>query len=145
MPALLRLSLLRAAACVLSATAFVACKPELRIAIPEPEPEPEPEPKRIWFDADTSGDDDDSTSPDDDDSQDPPGDPCAGLAICDGFESSSVGAQPDSSLWSIETPNCSGDGAIVVTDVAAHSGTRAIAITGSGGYCNHLPYSICRF
>lgn len=89
-------------------------------------------------DDDTSGDDDDSTSPDDDDSQDPPGDPCAGLAICDGFESSSVGAQPDSSLWSIETPNCSGDGQAVVDDSVAHSGELSVRFEGSGGYCNHI-------
>ena len=89
-------------------------------------------------DDDTTGDDDDTASPDDDDSQDPPGDPCTGLAICDGFESSTVGGVPDSSLWSIETPNCSGDGQAVIDDSVAHSGEQSVRFEGSGGYCNHI-------
>ena len=89
-------------------------------------------------DEDDSGAADDDDSTDDDDSDDPPGDPCAGAMICDGFESSSVGSSPDSSMWSVETPNCSGDGQALVDDTVAHSGGNSIRFEGSGGYCNHV-------
>lgn len=83
-------------------------------------------------------DDDDTTDPSDDDDTEPPADPCAGVPICDGFEGSSAGAQPDAATWSIETPNCSGDGQAIVDDSVAHSGDKSVRFEGSGGYCNHI-------
>jgi hypothetical protein len=63
---------------------------------------------------------------------------CSTLWFCDDFETDPVGGRPSSERWSVESPDCSGDGQITVTDEGAHSGSRAIEVTGSGGYCNHV-------
>ena len=98
----------------------------------------------VGDDDDSAGDDDDSHQDDDDsvgdddDSDAPPTDPCDGLGVCDGFESSTAGSSPDPALWSLETPNCSGDGQAIVDGTVAHSGQNSVRFEGSGGYCNHI-------
>jgi hypothetical protein len=67
-----------------------------------------------------------------------PGGSCAGLPLCDDFESAAVGGPPSAATWSVATPSCSGTGALAVDGTVAHSGTRSIKISGGGGYCNHV-------
>ena len=71
---------------------------------------------------------------------------CAGLALCDDFESYSVGAAPGSSLWTlIGTKGCGGVGnptaptvyPIVVDGAQFHSGTKSAKVTG-GDSCGPL-------
>lgn len=63
---------------------------------------------------------------------------CDELPVCEDFESSTVGSEPDPASWQVVSPNCSGDGTIVVDDAFAHSGSQSIRLDSSGGYCNHV-------
>jgi hypothetical protein len=63
---------------------------------------------------------------------------CEGLPVCEDFESSVVGSAPDPAHWEVVSPNCSGDGTIVVDDAVSHSGSQSIRVESSGGYCNHV-------
>lgn len=64
--------------------------------------------------------------------------PCDGIEICDGFDDYPLDDIPPSSHWTIETPNCSGNGEVMVADDFAHSGTQSIKVMGVGGYCDHI-------
>jgi hypothetical protein len=66
---------------------------------------------------------------------------CNGAILCEDFESFPAGAidLPDGGgRWQIETPDCSGTGAIAIDSAEAHSGARSLKITGAAGYCNHV-------
>jgi hypothetical protein len=63
---------------------------------------------------------------------------CQGLSVCEGFEESTPGGPPNPATWQVGSPNCSGDGTIVVDDTWAHSGKHSIRVDSSGGYCNHI-------
>ena len=63
---------------------------------------------------------------------------CAGLPLCDDFESAAPGGPPDPAKWAIVTPSCSGTGTVTVDSTQAHSGSRSVKVTGKGGYCNHV-------
>ena len=67
-----------------------------------------------------------------------PIDPCDGIEICDSFDDYTVGNVPPSSHWTIETPNCSGNGEVMIADDFAYSGTQSIKVMGVGGYCDHI-------
>jgi hypothetical protein len=62
---------------------------------------------------------------------------CGSLAICDGFESQTVGAAP-SGNWQMIYPDCQGTGIATVDSTQAHSGAKSIRIDGKTGYCNHV-------
>lgn len=69
------------------------------------------------------------------------GSSCAGAIVCEDFESFPAGALdlPDAgATWQIETPDCSGTGALVIDASEAHSGARSLKVTGAAGYCNHV-------
>lgn len=66
----------------------------------------------------------------------PPG--CGGLPLCDDFEGAAAGGPPDTSLWTVGSPNCSGSGTLAIDDGVAHSGARSLRIDGGGGYCDHV-------
>jgi hypothetical protein len=73
-------------------------------------------------------------------------DPCAGLALCEDFESTSPGQPPRTSLWSIGAPGCGPNGGTVTIDSSrAHSGRHSAKVVdepGSNGtapaYCDHV-------
>ncbi len=71
------------------------------------------------------------------DAQPPAPATCDSATLCDGFETA-AGGLPDPALWSVVTPNCSGDGVVQVDETVAHTGTRSVKVTASGGYCNHV-------
>jgi hypothetical protein len=62
---------------------------------------------------------------------------CGSLAICDGFESQTLGAAPSGS-WQMIYPDCQGTGTAIVDSTQAHAGTRSIKVDGKTGYCNHV-------
>nr|AWM99280.1 lytic polysaccharide monooxygenase 9 [Rhizophlyctis rosea] len=57
----------------------------------------------------------------------------SGLTLSDGFESGL-----DSSRWSQFARDCTGSGSYALSSSGAHSGSRAVKVTGGGGYCNHI-------
>jgi hypothetical protein len=63
---------------------------------------------------------------------------CPEDAFCEDFEDDPAGAAPDPSTWEIYSPNCSGDGTVIVDESVAHSGTHSIKVVSSGGYCQHV-------
>ena len=63
---------------------------------------------------------------------------CAGAAICDSFETVAAGGAPDTSVWSLLSPDCSGAGKISVDATQAHTGKQSIRVDGGGGYCDHI-------
>lgn len=63
---------------------------------------------------------------------------CGTTLACDDFEAATAGGPPDTALWSVVTPDCSGDGAIEVDDTVAHSGSRSVRVESAGGFCNHV-------
>ncbi len=67
--------------------------------------------------------------------------PCPGAVVCEDFESFPSGALdlPDAGgTWQVETPDCSGTGAIAIDATQAHSGSHSLKVTGAAGYCNHV-------
>ena len=62
---------------------------------------------------------------------------CGSLAICDGFETQTVGAAPSGS-WQVIAPDCSGTGTVTVDSTQFHGGTRSVKVDGKTGYCNHI-------
>ncbi len=62
---------------------------------------------------------------------------CAGLAICDGFETQTLGAVPSGS-WQMIYPDCQGTGSATVDSAQVHTGSRSIRVDGKTGYCNHV-------
>jgi hypothetical protein len=72
--------------------------------------------------------------------------PCAGLAVCDDFESTALGQPPRPSLWSIGAPDCSPQrGTAVVDSTQAHSGKHSVKVVNDFGasaaapaYCDHV-------
>jgi hypothetical protein len=66
---------------------------------------------------------------------------CAGAAVCEDFESldlSGADGGTSSPLWRIESPDCSGTGAIAIDTTIAHGGRRSLVVRGTAGYCNHV-------
>jgi hypothetical protein len=63
---------------------------------------------------------------------------CAGLPLCDDFETATAGGPPDASVWQIVTPNCSGTASLAIDDSRAFSGKQSLRIDGESGYCNHI-------
>ncbi|AKT41004.1 hypothetical protein [Chondromyces crocatus] len=63
---------------------------------------------------------------------------CAGLPLCDDFETAAPGGPPDPAVWSVVSPNCSGTGTLAIDDAHAHSGARSVRIDGGGNYCDHV-------
>jgi hypothetical protein len=63
---------------------------------------------------------------------------CATLALCDDFESASVGGPPDATKWTVGAPDVTGTGALAIDDGQHHSGARSVKVTGQGGYSNHI-------
>jgi hypothetical protein len=72
--------------------------------------------------------------------------PCAGLAVCDDFESTALGQPPRPSLWSIGAPDCSPQrGTAVIDSTQAHSGKHSVKVVNDFGanatppaYCDHV-------
>ncbi len=62
---------------------------------------------------------------------------CGTLAICDSFESQTLGAAPSGS-WQMIYPDCQGTGTALVDSAQAHTGSKAIKVDGKTGYCNHV-------
>ncbi|MGD0678080.1 MAG: hydrolase [Polyangiaceae bacterium] len=69
---------------------------------------------------------------------------CAGLTVCDDFESTTVGQPPSSALWRVTAPECAPQrGTATVDDTEAHSGHHSVKIvndfeSGSPTYCDHV-------
>jgi hypothetical protein len=63
---------------------------------------------------------------------------CGALALCDGFEAEAVGGPPAAARWTVGAPNVTGTGTLAIDDAQHHSGTRAVKVTGQGGYSNHV-------
>ena len=61
---------------------------------------------------------------------------CSGDALCADFEDQTGTTLQGS--WSVVAPNCAGDGKIAIDEQVAHGGRRALRISSSGGYCNHV-------
>lgn len=63
---------------------------------------------------------------------------CVSLALCDDFEGSTAGGQPDATRWSVGGPNCfSGAGKATVDATVAHSGRQSVRIDPGSDYCGH--------
>ena len=73
-----------------------------------------------------------------DTSDNTPVSPCDGIEICDAFDDYPLDNAPPFSHWTVETPNCSGNGEIMIANDFAHSGTQSIKVMGVGGYCDHI-------
>jgi hypothetical protein len=78
---------------------------------------------------------------------------CSGLALCDDFESDTVGSPPSASLWTlVGAAGCSGSGnpsapiiyPIIVDGTQAHSGTKSVKISG-GDSCGPLMVNTSAF
>jgi hypothetical protein len=68
----------------------------------------------------------------------PPAAACSSLALCDDFESGTVGAVPDSARWAVGGPNCfSGSGKATVDGSVARSGSKSVRIDPGPDYCGH--------
>lgn len=63
---------------------------------------------------------------------------CEELPLCEGFEEAAPGGPPDASLWTIESPDCSGSGTLEVASDQAHTGQNSLRVDGGGGYCDHV-------
>jgi hypothetical protein len=78
-----------------------------------------------------------------------PSNPCAGLPVCDDFESTALGQPPRASLWSLNPPGCNSQrGSAVVDTTHAHSGTHSVKVVNDFGpnanppsYCDHVFFS----
>ena len=62
---------------------------------------------------------------------------CGSLAICDGFETQTLGSAPSGS-WQMIYPDCQGTGTAIVDSTQFHTGTKSIKVDGKTGYCNHV-------
>jgi hypothetical protein len=61
---------------------------------------------------------------------------CPAGAFCDSFETGADALDP--ARWSVVSPSCSGDGRAEIDAAMAHTGSRSLRVTSSGGYCNHV-------
>ncbi len=74
---------------------------------------------------------------------------CDGFAVCDDFESETIGMPPKASLWAITSVACGPDrGTVTVDATHAHSGQKAVKVVndfgpdaGPPGYCDHVFFS----
>ncbi len=66
------------------------------------------------------------------------GEAAADLVLSDGFESAAAGGPPDTALWSVVEPDCSGSGTLAVDDSQAHGGQHSLRVDGGAGYCDHV-------
>jgi hypothetical protein len=70
--------------------------------------------------------------------------PCAGLQLCDDFESTATGQPPSPTRWLLTNPGCSGRGTVTVDSTHAHSGSHAVKVVndfmtgGPPAYCDHV-------
>ena len=75
-------------------------------------------------------------------------DPCAGLAMCDDFESTPPGQPPQARLWSVGGPNCGATvsrGTATIDSTRAHGGVHSVKVVNDFGadaappdYCDHV-------
>src|SRR5258708_3630302 len=63
---------------------------------------------------------------------------CAGLPLCDDFESASAGGPPSTAKWKVGAPNGTGSGTLTIDGAQAHSGTKSVRVDGKAGYSNHI-------
>ncbi len=63
---------------------------------------------------------------------------CAGLALCDDFESVAVDGPPDASKWKVGAPNVTGTGTLAIDGTRAHRGTKSVRVNGKDSYNNHI-------
>ena len=82
--------------------------------------------------------DSEDTSTNENTEEELPLEPCDGIEICDDFEDYTLNEVPPSSRWTIETPNCSGNGEVMIANDVTHSGTQSVKVMGVGGYCDHI-------
>jgi hypothetical protein len=60
------------------------------------------------------------------------------LAFFDDFEAAAPGGPPAPATWTVGAPNVTGTGTLAIDDAQHHSGTRAVKVSGQGGYSNHV-------
>lgn len=67
-------------------------------------------------------------------------DPCSGLALCDGFETDTVGAAPSAALWSIVTGCGQNDPASTVTvdNSQQYTGKNSVKVVGGTNTCGPI-------
>jgi hypothetical protein len=63
---------------------------------------------------------------------------CAGLPLCDDFESAAADGPPSTTKWKVGAPNGTGSGKVTVDGTQAHSGTKSVRVNGTAGYSNHI-------
>jgi hypothetical protein len=63
---------------------------------------------------------------------------CAGLPLCDDFESATPGGPPDPVRWQVGAPNVTGQGSLMIDGTMAHSGKNSVRVAGKAGYNNHI-------
>src|SRR5208282_3639290 len=66
--------------------------------------------------------------------------PCSGLALCDGFETDTVGAAPSAALWSIVTGCGQNDPASTVTvdNSQQYTGKNSVKVVGGTNTCGPI-------